>query len=174
MIFYGRAEWRVVYGICSVSQKLELLGENWCYFWNQQVKYTQKQVLTFEAPKCVLASAIFCLPFQHETWTNLDEFSDRPSSTIWYNIWRKIMYYIIKLYPKLSAISISSALFHILFLGVQCCWIFWLSSHELVISIAGWEKVYFKDIHTAAFQYVISKGSHFYFSSDQFIILNHP
>ena len=94
---------------------------------------------------------------------------------------RKFMYYIIKLYPKLSAISNSSVLFHI-FLGAcsvvefsDCLHMSWSSL------LLGQKKVSVKDIHTSVFVYVcmymcacvcVSKGSHFDFSSDQCIIPN--
>jgi hypothetical protein len=82
------------------------------------------------------------------------------------------MYYIIKLYPKLSTISISSSLFQIFFWACSvvefsdCLHVSWSSL------LLGQRKVYVKDIRTSVFLCVISKGSHFDFSSDQCMILN--
>jgi len=82
------------------------------------------------------------------------------------------MCYIIKLYPKLPTISISSFLFKI-FLGLvvllnfpDCLHVSWLSL------LLGQKKVYVKDVQTSVFLYVISKGSHFDFSSYQCTIPN--
>jgi hypothetical protein len=45
LVLFLESTGKIYPGICSVSQTLELLGENECYFWNQQVKYTQAYVL---------------------------------------------------------------------------------------------------------------------------------
>jgi hypothetical protein len=82
------------------------------------------------------------------------------------------MYYIIKLYPKLSPISISSALFQF-FWGAcsvvefsDCLHVSWSSL------LLGEKKVFVEDIHTSVFVCVICKGSHFDVSCDQCIIVN--
>lgn len=50
----------LVCDICSVSQKLDLTGKNWCHVWNQQQQqqFRISNSLTFEAQKCTLTSVI--------------------------------------------------------------------------------------------------------------------
>ena len=46
------------YGLCSVSQKLELIGKKLVLFLESAGQIHPETCLTFEAPKCVLASVI--------------------------------------------------------------------------------------------------------------------
>ena len=82
------------------------------------------------------------------------------------------MYYIIKLYPKLSTISISSALFQIFFSAYSVVKFSSCLHMSLSSLLLGEKKVYIEDIHTSVFVYVISEGSHFDCSYDQCTILN--
>jgi hypothetical protein len=48
----------VVYGTCSVFQKLELIGKKMVLFLESAGQIYPDTGLTFEAPKCVLASVM--------------------------------------------------------------------------------------------------------------------
>jgi len=48
----------VKYGLCSVSQKLELIGKKLVLFLESAGQIYPETCLTFEEPKCVLANVI--------------------------------------------------------------------------------------------------------------------
>ena len=48
----------MVYGICSVSQTLELMGGKLVLFLESAGQIYSETGITFETPKCVLASVI--------------------------------------------------------------------------------------------------------------------
>ena len=112
------------------------------------------------------------MPFQHEAWTNLNK------------LLNLLLLFDITFRGKLCIILLNytqNCQLFPLVVPYFKFFFFWLVVLLNFPTVCIWvghlyclvrKRAYVKDIHTSVFVYVISKGNHFEFSSDQCIILN--